>query len=111
MLMVRVHPGEPIFQLMESNTFYVYVLQNPNGQLYIGYTTDLEKRTHRHQNGKAGWTRNRGPWELVHYETFSNRAEAMRFERHIKSGRTNQKLRNHLMKNNGRAGPSDDRKD
>ena len=73
--------------------FYVYVLRNLEGRLYIGFTEDLKKRVHRHQSHGAGWTRSRGPWELVHSETFEHRTEAMRRERTLKTGRTNQELR------------------
>ena len=58
--------------------FFVYVLQNPDGRLYIGFTTDLERRLRQHQEGEGGWTSGHGPWKLVLCETFTDRAEAMR---------------------------------
>jgi len=91
--------------------YYVYVLQNPKGQLYIGFTANLDERIKRHLEGKAGWTHSRGPWELVHNESFLNRIEAIRREKQLKSGRQNQVLRSLLMITNGRAGPSGNRKD
>jgi putative endonuclease len=78
---------------MQKSTYFVYVLRNPEGRLYIGFTTDLNKRLRQHQEDKGGWTRGRGPWELVHYETFTDRPEAIRRERNLKRGRTNQELR------------------
>ena len=45
---------------MSAPYYYVYVLQNPEGRLYIGFTTDLEKRVRRHQEDKAGWTHGKG---------------------------------------------------
>jgi putative endonuclease len=78
-------------------TFYVYVLRNQQDQLYIGSTSDLEARIQRHQEGKAGWTRTRGPWQLVDKETFSSRSEAIRRERYLKSGKANQELRQRLI--------------
>ena len=83
---------------MESNAFYVYVLKNPEGRLYIGFSTDLQKRVHQHQANEGGWTRGRGPWELVHYETFTNRIEAVRRERNLKRGKPNKELRSLLNK-------------
>ena len=71
----------------------MYVLRNPEGRLYVGFTTDLDRRLHQHQEGEGGWTRGRGPWELVHYETFTERSEAMQRERNLKRGRTNKELR------------------
>lgn len=76
--------------------YFVYVLQNPQGRIYIGFTTHLEKRIQQHQQGEAGWTRARGPWKLVLCETFSDRSEAMRRERSLKKGKANQELRKFL---------------
>ncbi|MEK7353658.1 MAG: GIY-YIG nuclease family protein [Chloroflexota bacterium] len=77
---------------MEEANYFVYVLRNPEGRLYVGFTTDLSRRILQHQNGEAGWTRGRGPWKLVYHETFTYRLEAMRRERNLKRGKTNQDL-------------------
>ena len=85
----------------------VYVLRNPAGRLYIGYTTDLERRLAQHASDEGGWTRGRGPWELVHHEVFPSRLEALRRERSLKRGRQHQELRAQLARElDGRAGPS-----
>ena len=76
--------------------FFVYVLRNPDGRLYVGFTEDLDERVERHQEDEAGWTRGRGPWDLVHHEVFADRSEALRRERSLKRGRTNQALRRRL---------------
>ena len=86
--------------------YFVYVLKNPEGRLYIGFTNDLERRVCQHQEGKGGWTRGRGPWELAYFETFIDRAEAMQRERNLKHGKTNQELRKRFDKTYGRVGPS-----
>ena len=83
---------------MSAPYYYVYVLQNPEGRLYIGFTTDLEKRVRRHQEDKAGWTHGKGHWELVHSEVFTNRTEAIRRERTLKHGKANQELRKLLAR-------------
>ena len=79
-----------------SDSYFVYVLQNPSGQLYVGFTADLEERVRRRQIGDGGWTRGRGPWRLVHQEQFSTETEARRRELQLKSGRPNQRLRKQL---------------
>jgi putative endonuclease len=73
--------------------YYVYVLRNTRGQLYIGFTSDLNRRVRQHQKGEGGWTRSRGPWELAHYEIFEDRVEALKREKNLKRGRANQELR------------------
>ena len=54
----------------DAVVYFVYVLRNPAGRLYVGFTADLPERLRRHQAGEAGWTRSRGPWTLVHQEQF-----------------------------------------
>ena len=87
--------------LAEANLYFVYVLQNSEGRLYVGFTTDLERRVRQHQEDKGGWTSGRGPWELVHHESFSDRVEAMRRERNLKRGKTNQELRRRFDRTKG----------
>ena len=72
------------------------------GRLYIGSTNDMERRLAEHQEGLSRWTRNRGPWELVHQEPFPTRSDAMRRERQLKSAQGRERLATLL---DGRAGP------
>ena len=71
--MKRVAQGEPVFLMVYS----VYILRNTEGRLYIGQTSDLELRLRRHNEGKAFWTKGRGPWQLIHSENFTTRSAAM----------------------------------
>ncbi len=73
--------------------YFVYVLRNAEGRLYVGFTADLKRRMGQHRDNEGGWTRDKGPWELVFYEAFANRSEALRRERSLKRGRANQCLR------------------
>jgi putative endonuclease len=70
---------------MENNPFYFYVLKCRDGSFYGGYTVDLEKRVAAHNNGTgAKYTRARKPVELIHYETFPTKREAMQAEYRFK---------------------------
>ena len=82
--------------------YFVYVLQNPDGRLYIGFTEDLERRVNQHQENAGGWTRGRGPWQVVLQERYEARAEAMRRERSLKGGQGREWLKELL---DYRAGP------
>ena len=86
--------------------FFVYVLRNPEGRLYIGVTGDLERRMSRHQSGQAGWARTRGPWGVGHSEQHLDRVQAMRREQAVKSGGLNQRLRGRIERGAGGGGPS-----
>jgi putative endonuclease len=67
--------------------YYVYVLISAkDGQFYIGQTNDINKRIIKHQKGYVRSTRDRRPLKLVHIEKFTDRAQAMRREKFLKSG-------------------------
>ncbi|GHV45767.1 GIY-YIG domain-containing protein [Synergistales bacterium] len=64
---------------------YVYIAQCRDGTLYTGWTDELGKRIHAHNNGKgAKYTRGRRPVTLVYSEEFSSKNDAMRREAVIK---------------------------
>lgn len=64
---------------------YTYILRCSDGSLYTGWTNDLNKRLADHNAGRgAKYTKGRGPVELVYYEAFESREEAMRREYAIK---------------------------
>jgi putative endonuclease len=70
--------------------FWVYVLKNPQGRIYIGQTDSLDQRLLQHNtpdNLLSKYTkRYPGPWRLVHQETFPSRSQALLRERALKSG-------------------------
>jgi len=68
--------------------FYVYLLrsQSKPEETYVGLTDDLKQRLHQHNTGKSAHTRKFIPWRLVTYVAFSNRMQAGRFEKHLKTG-------------------------
>ena len=66
----------------------VYVLRSlKNGKRYVGLTgLEIENRLRQHRSGSTAWTRQNGPFELIHSEKFSNKKSAQRRERFLKSG-------------------------
>lgn len=73
---------------------YTYIVKCEDGSLYTGWTTDLKKRVKCHNSGRgAKYTRTRRPVELVYYETFSTKQEAMQREWEIKHLQRQEKLR------------------
>lgn len=64
---------------------YTYILKCADGSLYTGWTNDLEKRVIEHNEGRgAKYTKPRRPVELIYYEVFNTKREAMRREYAIK---------------------------
>ncbi|MDI3548031.1 MAG: putative endonuclease [Halanaerobiales bacterium] len=45
--------------------YYVYVLKNEEGKMYIGYTSNLRKRVVNHNQGKTKSTKGH-QWELIY---------------------------------------------
>ena len=72
---------------------YTYILRCSDGSLYTGWTNDLAKRVRTHQNGQGGkFTRAHRPVELVYYEVFEEKSEAMKREAAIKKLTRDKKL-------------------
>lgn len=73
---------------------YVYMLRCGDGSFYTGWTTDLEARVKTHNAGEgAKYTRSRLPVELVYFETFDNKSDALKREAAIKRLTRPQKLK------------------
>ncbi len=79
--------------------FYVYILECADNTLYTGYTVDLDKRIHTHNEGLgAKYTRGRLPVKLVYFEKTNSKGEALKREHFIKSLTRRQKIK--LIKEN-----------
>lgn len=64
---------------------FVYILRCADGSLYTGWTNDLKKRVKTHNAGKgAKYTKTRLPVELVYYEEYEEKGEALSRELSIK---------------------------
>ncbi len=61
--------------------YYTYVLQSEkDGQLYSGYTKNLEERFEQHSIGLVDSTKNRRPLKLIYYEACLNQLDALKSE-------------------------------
>ena len=73
--------------------YTVYILQCKNGSLYIGITTDLQRRFREHQDKKGGaYTRSHPVVKIVHTERRPNRSAASRRETELKTWSRTKKL-------------------
>ena len=64
---------------------YTYILKCSDGTLYTGWTNDLQKRIEAHSDGRgAKYTKSRRPVELVYFETYESKSDAMSREAKIK---------------------------
>ena len=83
--------------------WFVYILYSQKDKkLYIGCTTDINKRTQRHNAGYVLATKNRRPLALIHSEKFDNKGSAFQRERFLKSlwgSRFKKKILQQYLKN------------
>lgn len=72
---------------------YTYILKCSDNTLYTGWTNNLEKRLKDHNEGNgAKYTKPRRPVELIYYEEFETKEEAMKREYAIKQLSRTKKL-------------------
>jgi putative endonuclease len=65
--------------------YFVYILCNSKGTLYIGVTNDVERRLGEHKNGLGSqFTSKYGVSRLVYCEAFPNARDAIAHEKRLK---------------------------
>jgi len=70
-----------------SEKYFAYILKSQEtGKPYTGFTTDIVNRVRQHNEGIGGFTKGRGPWDLVWYGAFADRQLAENFEKYLKTG-------------------------
>ena len=67
---------------MENYT--VYIISNPDGIYYKGYTTDIIRRLEEHNSPLGKYTSERGPWKLIFAKSFESKIETLRYEKMLK---------------------------
>jgi len=55
--------------------YYVYIIKQATGKLYIGYTTDLRRRLKEHKLKLS---------DLIYYEAYKSKEDAIRREQRLK---------------------------
>jgi putative endonuclease len=79
--------------------YYVYVLRSiRDGQLYIGFSSDINQRLKQHNHGHTLSTRNRRPLRLIYIECFSVKSDALAREKYFKSGYGHKQLQEILKR-------------
>jgi len=74
-------------------SYYVYILSSKSGVLYIGATSDLERRVFEHKQGLIeGFTKKYQVKRLVYVEQFDRPAEMVARERQLKGWTRSRKL-------------------
>ncbi len=67
--------------------YTVYILFSViAGKHYTGFSSNLEQRLISHNELGNDWTAKHRPWKLIFTKEFEVKAEAMKFEKWLKSG-------------------------
>jgi putative endonuclease len=80
---------------MQTKIFYTYILANDlNGTIYIGVTSDLEKRIKQHKTKthEHSFTSKYGINKLVYYESTENAESAITREKQLKNWKRDWKI-------------------
>ncbi|MEK7077485.1 MAG: GIY-YIG nuclease family protein [Patescibacteria group bacterium] len=65
--------------------YYVYILKScTNQHMYIGYTENLRARLSDHNNRKVVSTKANVPYNLVYYEAYRSKSDALKRENRLK---------------------------
>lgn len=66
--------------------YWVYILESlRTRRYYIGQTNNLRRRLFDHNRGKDHSSKCGGIWILIYKRDFSSRAEAVKYEKYLKS--------------------------
>ncbi len=67
--------------------YYIYAIKSLHrNYIYVGMTTNLERRIKQHNNGENKSTKAYKPFELIYKEKVESREEARKREKYLKSG-------------------------
>lgn len=73
--------------------FFVYIMGSRSGVLYIGVTSDLQKRIYQHREGMVeGFTRRYQVKQLLYWEEAPDAEAAISREKQLKKWRREKKL-------------------
>lgn len=76
-----------------QKVYFVYVLSNLSGTLYVGISNNVQRRSAEHWIGNEGsFTTRYKVDRLVYFETFSDVVTAIAREKQIKSWRREKKI-------------------
>ncbi|MFH1088886.1 MAG: GIY-YIG nuclease family protein [Candidatus Uhrbacteria bacterium] len=84
--------------------FYVYILLLSNGNLYKGYSGNLNRRVKEHEDGQVESTRSFRPVKLILFESYTTESDARRREQYLKTSEGRIALRRQLadtLRNHG----------
>lgn len=75
--------------------YNVYAIKSLDfNYIYVGMTSNIEKRLTEHNGGKTKSNKRFAPFKLIHYKEFESRADVRKYEIKLKSGSGKEFLKN-----------------
>jgi putative endonuclease len=73
---------------------FIYVLRSEkDGKLYIGLTNNFARRLEEHNAGQVSATKGRRPLKIIHLEEYTDRKQAAKREKFLKTGQGRELLK------------------
>jgi len=73
--------------------WFVYIIKCEDESFYTGITNDLKRRFFEHSHKKGGkYTSSHKPKEIIYYETYPNKSQALKRESQIKGWSRQKKI-------------------
>src|SRR3984893_11177057 len=89
----RSEGSRAVLRALRAVSYYVYIMSSKSGALYIGATTNLDRRVFEHKQGLVeGFTKKYRVTRLVYVEQFDRAAEMVARERRLKGWTRSKKL-------------------
>ena len=76
--------------------FYTYVLVSDEYYHYTGHTSSLDLRIEHHHLKTTHFTKKGTNWKIIYSKEFITRADAMEYEKWLKSGIGREWLKNNI---------------
>ena len=78
--------------------WYTYIIYSEKlDRYYVGHTDNLSWRLERHNQGWGRFTKGGIPWELVYFEKYQTKKEALKRERDTKSQKSRKYIKNLIL--------------
>jgi putative endonuclease len=82
--------------------YFTYILKSKiSDRYYIGASDNLERRLALHNEGNSISTKAYIPWELVYYEKFNTKSEALKREKQLKKMKSKKYIEWLILNNPG----------
>jgi putative endonuclease len=73
--------------------YVVYIIYSQKlDKYYIGYSSDINDRLAKHNRKSKGFSNLGRPWQLVYYEGFETKANAMAREKQLKGWKNRKRI-------------------